>query len=215
MYKSTFYCGLLLLFLGISLSCTRRATLPQGEGLEPAIKTLLGAMSGQFSSAEQAARDTLFYDISLAMVPIWEDDTRYGWLYVEQAVTAYKDQPYRQRVYRLSQAEDGTFESRVYELQEPERFIHAWEQSDAFATLTPDSLSVREGCSVFLKKDGNCYVGATKEDSCRSTLRGATYATSKVEICADAIVSWDQGWDEAGEQVWGAETEGYVFDRVE
>ena len=30
----------------------------------------------------------------------------------------------------------------------------------------------------------------------------------------DRIVSWDRGWNDDGEQVWGAEISGYVFMRV-
>lgn len=186
-----------------------------GERANSEVQALQRMMSGHFSSAAQAARDSLFFDVQLVMMPIWADDTRYAWLYVEQALAAYHDQPYRQRVYRLSEADDGTFESRVYELPEPERYIHAWELADAFEELSPDRLILREGCSVFLRREGDCYTGATQEGACGSTLRGATYATSRVEVCADGIVSWDQGWNAAGEQVWGAETEGYVFERVE
>ena len=28
---------------------------------------------------------------------------------------------------------------------------------------------------------------------------------------ADGMTSWDRGWNDAGEQVWGAEDAGYVF----
>jgi len=49
------------------------------------------------------------------------------------------------------------------------------------------------------------------EDNCKSTLRGATYATSSVSVHADKIMSWDQGYDSSGNQVWGATAGGYVF----
>ena len=57
-------------------------------------------------------------------------------------------------------------------------------------------------------------LGSTREDACKSTLRGSNYATSQVEITADSVSSWDQGFDANGEQVWGAVKGAYVFDRI-
>ena len=177
---------------------------------------LLNTMSGAFSSAAQAKEDSLFYDINLVMFPIWENDKSAKWLYVEQAVTSMIDKPYRQRVYRLSKQKDGSIESSVFELPAPERFIHGWKEPNTFKWINADSLIVRPGCAVYLKKGAdNCYSGSTKERECLSDFRGATYATSKVNICADQVISWDQGWDGDDVQVWGAETRGYIFKRKE
>ncbi|MEM7367476.1 MAG: chromophore lyase CpcT/CpeT [Bacteroidota bacterium] len=178
------------------------------------LATLTQLMTGTFSSAEQAQEDSAFFDISLVMVPIWQHEIKARWLYVEQAVSQAKDRPYRQRVYRLSIGDAGTFESRVYALPKEERFIHAWDHPDLFRQLTPDSLMLREGCSVFLKKKEDCFAGSTDANRCSSSLRGASYATSTVEVCAENITSWDQGWNEKGEQVWGATSGGYVFKRL-
>jgi len=49
---------------------------------------------------------------------------------------------------------------------------------------------------------------------CPSELRGAKYATSEVTISKNGFVSWDRGFDENGNQVWGAEYGGYDFLRV-
>jgi hypothetical protein len=43
--------------------------------------------------------------------------------------------------------------------------------------------------------------------------RGATWASSEVVITADGTLSRDRGWNDAGEQVWGAEGSGYRFVR--
>ncbi len=171
-------------------------------------------MSGTFSSEEQSVQDTSFFNINLVMFPIWEEASGSKWLYVEQAVTEYIKRPYRQRVYQLSDVGGGMYESKVYELPQPERFIHAWETPDLFSAITADSLMAREGCAVYLKKnEEGCFSGSTKDAECLSTLRGASYATSIVTVCDDGVVSWDQGWNADGEQVWGAVKEGYVFKR--
>lgn len=210
MNKNNFHFFLLLLAaLLLHFSCSRKSAIQQSSSKE--LNELVYLMSGDFSSAEQAEEDTSYFDISLVMRPIWKQDQNVKWLYVEQAVTQYIDKPYRQRIYRLSQVGDDTFESRVYELPDPEKYVHAFDDMALFDVLTPESLILRPGCAVFLNKKGNCYAGSTNENDCKSTLRGATYATSVVEICDSKIISWDQGWNDEDEQVWGATKGGYVF----
>lgn len=173
---------------------------------------LVDYMSGSFRSAEQAQRDTSFLDISLHMVPIWPDQADGHWLYVEQALGARDKQPYRQRVYHLTQVNDSTFRSNVYTIPDPMRFAGAWQEEDPLAGLTPDSLELRDGCAVLLQKQAeNIFVGMTESLRCSSDLRGADYATSIVLITPTEMYSWDRGFDMAGNQVWGAEKGGYVF----
>ena len=57
------------------------------------------------------------------------------------------------------------------------------------------------------------FEGATSGNGCISTLRGAAYATSEITLEHDLLVSWDRGWDEHHEQVWGATAGGYEFAR--
>ncbi|PWJ44224.1 chromophore lyase CpcT/CpeT [Sediminitomix flava] len=180
------------------------------------LSEVVSLMQGHFSSKLQSEQDSAFFDINLVMYPIWEENTEAKWLYVEQAVSSKLEKPYRQRVYKLSKTEDGMIESAVYELPQPSRFIHAWDTPVIFTTISPDSLVTREGCSVFLKKqkDGS-YAGATNERDCKSSLYGASYATSEVEVSEAKITSWDRGWNDAGEQIWGAEKGAYVFDKYE
>jgi hypothetical protein len=85
----------------------------------------------------------------------------------------------------------------------------------AFDSLDITDISLRKGCEVILNKtlDGS-FIGKTGENSCESTLRGASYATSEVEITMNKIVSWDRGFDKDGNHVWGAEKGGYVFEKL-
>lgn len=178
---------------------------------------LVSLMSGHFNSHRQSIEDPEYFDITLHMAPMWTDRTDARWLYVEQAVTEMPDQPYRQRVYRVVEGrEPGTFESAVFEFPEPEKCVGEWRETEPLAHLTPDDLTVREGCTVVLRKLGeDTFSGSTILDHCKSTLRGAAYATSKVTISPHQVMSWDQGFDADGNQVWGAEKGAYAFDRIE
>jgi CpeT/CpcT family (DUF1001) len=168
-------------------------------------------MTGQFSSKAQAENDSAYYPIELRMFPIWKNRKDGPWLYIEQAVEGATNRPYRQRVYQLRLMDSKRFESKVYTISYPLRFAMASPEHPLFKQITPDSLQLRNGCSVFLEWTGKSFNGSTKGAYCASDLRGASYATSKVSIMADRMESWDQGFDNNGIQVWGAIKGPYVF----
>ena len=172
-------------------------------------------MTGSFSSQEQAAADSGFLDIRLEMVRIWKDRTDGVWLYVEQAAATALDRPYRQRVYRLSRLNEYILQSDVFTLENPLRFAGEWKNEAPLAHLTPDSLVEREGCFMHLRERGSeAFMGSTVGKGCRSTLGGASYATSEVTITEFDMTSWDRGFTEQNEQVWGAKTGPYVFKKM-
>ena len=178
------------------------------------VKSLIKTMTGSFTSAAQAKEDTTYLDISLHMYPIWTaKEDKY--LYVEQALTSDQQKPYRQRIYKLIADGKGGFESHIFTLVEPDRFIGKWEEPLFFDQFGEELMEEKEGCAVYLAQhaDGS-YSGSTRMDHCKSTMRGASYATSMVKIRENSIMSWDQGFDVAGQQVWGAEKGGYRFLRT-
>ncbi|MFK7806766.1 MAG: chromophore lyase CpcT/CpeT [Saprospiraceae bacterium] len=202
-YTSFLFVIVLLFSCGTKRATKKSNSINQLAELKP-------MMIGSFDSSQQAAEDSTYYDISLHMYPIWENrDGHY--LYVEQAVTANPDKPYRQRIYKLEAVNDQLIESKVFTMENPEQFIGKWKDTSFFDGFDESILKEREGCGVFLMKLDGDYTGSTREQDCGSTLRGASYATSKVRISKDRIVSWDQGFNEKDEQVWGATKAGYIF----
>jgi hypothetical protein len=179
------------------------------------LDTLASWMNGSFSSAEQANLDSAFFDVRLQMIPIWHHRSDGYWFYVEQAIAQYQDKPYRQRVYHLFPSSDTSFQSDVYVFDNPLRFAGSWKKGKPLNRLPTDSLTLREGCSIFLQRDSsNSFVGSTLESDCLSTLRGASNATSEVIIKKSVLISWDRGFDSNGQQVWGAEKGGYIFKKI-
>lgn len=166
-------------------------------------------MAGSYTSTAQHQQDTAnYFDIRLQMIPIWKDRTDGFWLYVEQAVAGYQDKPYRQRVYHVQVSASGNFESVIYTIPDPLRFAG---KPEAIEKLHPDSLSEKSGCAVQLVKKGNSFVGGTVGENCPSDRRGATYTTSEVVLKKNLLISWDRGYNDKKEQVWGAEKGGYRF----
>jgi dipeptidase len=179
--------------------------------------TLLAWMSGSFTSAGQAGEDTSYFDIRLEMVPVWEDREDGPWLYVEQAVAGHEERPYRQRVYHLVARGDGYVESEVYTIPDAMRFAGDWHEPEPLSTLSPDSLEIREGCTVVIwrRVDDGSFEGRTIGRDCESDISGASYATSEVRVTVGVLETWDRGYDDQHNQVWGAEKGGYVFERVD
>ncbi|MEM9292262.1 MAG: chromophore lyase CpcT/CpeT [Acidobacteriota bacterium] len=204
----------LVLLAGFSVGADAVAEEAQSSPL-PEVQAL---MTGTFSSAAQAAEDESFFNIRLVMVPVWPQREDGPWLYVEQAAASALEQPYRQRVYRLvdeGAGEDGVTRVRsvVYALKgDPLEHAGAFRQESPLGALSPQDLEERAGCDILLlRQEDGTWAGETSERSCSSALRGASYATSEVEIEEGLLLSWDRGFNEAGEQVWGATEGGYRF----
>ncbi len=195
---------ILLAAFGLFSSCAVKKNLNTDS-----ITQLQEMMTGSYNSAEQAAQDSSYYNISLHMYPIWKDKGHY--LYVEQALFEAQDRPYRQRIYQLIKQKYGVYESKVYKLKEEKDYIGKWQSPEYFNSKDLSILEEREGCSVYLIKNGNRFEGSTKDDNCKSSLRGARYATSIVTVFEGQIESWDQGFDSEGKQVWGATKGAYLF----
>lgn len=178
------------------------------------VSALMKEMTGTFTTAKQAELDTSYFDITLNMHPIWKSNKTAKYLYVEQAITSQQDKPYRQRIYKILSDGSGGFESHIYELYKEERYIGRGKDTDFFDQFDESIMAEREGCTVYIIKhaDGS-FSGSTRLDHCKSDFKGASYATSIVKIRPNNIMSWDQGFDAAGVQIWGAEKGGYRFVR--
>lgn len=180
------------------------------------LETLVSWMSGSFSSQEQAEADSDYFDIRLVMYPIWKDRTDGFWLYVEQAVHGYEHKPYRQRIYNVVRISADIFESRVFEINEPLKFAEEFKTEGFLGSLTPDSLTRKTGCAILLRrKCENVFMGNTVGKACESDLHGATHAVSEVTLTREYMESWDKGYNDEGEQIWGPEKGPYKFIKIE
>ena len=178
------------------------------------LKELFSLMQGSFNSENQAKQDSTYYNISLHMYPIWKDKGNY--LYVEQALNSMQDKPYRQRVYKVTRLNDSVFSSAIYTIPNDSLWIGKWKTPEDFDRISPEYVVERTGCEVLLERiNEKRYKGATGVKTCQSSLRGASYATSEVEMTSQKILSWDRGFDAEGNHVWGAEKAGYVFDKLD
>ena len=202
----------IFLLILVSISAVTGNAQSKKESSKNYLNELVTIMQGSYSSEKQSVADTTYFNISLRMVPILKNKGHY--LYVEQALFKKQDKPYRVRIYKLVQ-ENDTFISLVYTLKNEKDWIGKWNTPEAFDALSEKDIELKQGCEVVLKRIAkNKFVGQTGVKTCASELRGASYVTSKVTVLENQILSWDQGFDKEGKQVWGAEKAGYIFDKL-
>lgn len=209
-----------LLLLGGCVAVVDTPIPPSERASPPAVPNLAVRLAaewlcGSFSSGGQSSRDPRFREILLEVVPIWPDRRDGPWLYVEQAAATSPALPYRQRVYQLLADGEGVL-SLVYEIPgDPLLFAGAWRAPEQFSSLEPALLLSRDGCGVRLRLAGpERLIGGTEGTLCRSSLRGAAYATSEVTLTPQWMETLDRGFDASGVQVWGSEHGPYRFERV-
>lgn len=201
-----------LLLAGITLLISCKPTQNQSSKNSDALNELVSIMQGHYSSEKQSIADSDYYNISLRMTPIWKEKGNY--LFVEQAIFDKQDKPYRVRVYKVSQKGDE-FVSEIYTIKNEKDWIGKWATPEAYDKLTDADIELKQGCAVTLKRvDKNKFAGQTGDKTCPSELRGASWANSKVTVTKDEILSWDQGFDKDGKQVWGATKGGYNFIKI-
>jgi hypothetical protein len=178
------------------------------------IELLLDWMCGSFNSGQQSLDDSDYYNVALEMHRIWNDRKDGYWIYVEQAISDTKQKPYRQRIYHLVE-DDEKIRSIVYTLKDEKKFVGGYNNPSVFDFLNYNEIELKEGCDVIIsRKDETTFIGSTVDDNCPSRLSGATYATTKVVIKENVLISWDQGFNQNHEQVWGAVKGGYIFNKI-
>lgn len=202
--KNLFFIGILI--LAITTSCDKKPSVT--------VETLAEYMEGSFSSENQSKQDTTYFHITLDMKKVPLKNNEGVWLYVEQTAASTPNKPYRQRFYHLEQLNDSTFTSSIYSMENPKEYIGGHNDVSIFKDFSIEKLTQLEGCALKLTYRNGIFEGETKEGACKNSWGEATYATSEVRVEKEKMISWDRGWNNAKEQVWGAEKGGYIFDKI-
>lgn len=135
------------------------------------------------------------------------------YLYQEQARRDRLDQPYRQRLLKISANTSETVISDSFRFVTPEQWIGLCRDQNRDRTLSPSDLHPAH-CRVTLRQAGHAFVGATPEPGCPSQYRGAAFVHNRIILKSDGMETYDQGLDADGNRVWGADGEPYVFRKV-
>jgi CpeT protein len=140
-----------------------------------------------------------------------ESETNSVYLYQEQALNSKLKEPYRQRFLEIKAGEDeDQVESIAFRVMQPQRWIGFCDRPSAQRQVTLEDLG-EAVCSVSLRPLMTIYIGETPPEGCPTNIRGAVRITNTVILHSQGMDTYDRGFDAQGNQVWGAETEGYQF----
>jgi len=189
----------------------------QDENSFDVVAQLALMLSGEFDSSDQAAEARSYYNVHLWGCEAEAPDLDGVALYIEQALSTDQTNPYRQRLYHLTQlepSEDGEAraQSVIYRFTSPAALVGTCAEG-GLPSFALDELELREGCEVELTWNGRSFVGATTGQECSSSV-GGDYSVSDIEIFDDRIESWDRGYYDSGVQAWGATDGPYIFERI-
>ncbi|MEM9137357.1 MAG: chromophore lyase CpcT/CpeT [Cyanobacteria bacterium P01_F01_bin.42] len=137
------------------------------------------------------------------------------YLYQEQARDDRLDQPYRQRLLKISAAASESAAPAVvtsdsFRLAEAERWTGLCRGQERDRTFTQSDI-LPAHCRVTLKQKGKKFIGATPEPGCPSQYRGATYVRNQIILTRKGMKTFDQGVDAQGNRVWGSDGKPYRF----
>jgi hypothetical protein len=98
-------------------------------------------------------------------------------LYQEQALSESLNSPYRQRFLRIAASTGGeSVESLAFKPPTPEALIGLCNQPEAKRVVQQSDIG-EAACSVFLKPEGENYIGETPAEGCATNVRGAVRIT--------------------------------------
>ncbi len=184
---------------------------------------LMQRMTGYFSSQAHADTTTNQYivDVRLHMAQIWKDRNvgeNIYWLYVEQAYADDQANPYRQRIYKMVLAQDGTIYDEIYSITNPTIYKQGYLNPAIFDNLTTSGIVIKENCGLkFTLNQQNIFEASTEGNSCLATipyLPQVKYITTQTKLAETYMTSWDRGYSSTGAWLMGPDWP-YIFDKLE
>ncbi|QZZ21119.1 chromophore lyase CpcT/CpeT [Leptothermofonsia sichuanensis E412] len=185
--------------------------------LNPTLLTLAHYLAGEFDNREQAIASPVWF-VHLRLwqrpVPLFTEDSLT--LFAEQANVLQPEQPYRQRLLRLSQNNlQGALQVQYYAFKDPHTVRGAGAKPDILQSLTPDQIELLPGCVLNIEQPQSfVFVAAPlPETPCYFRYNGEVRQVSLgFEARPGELISYDKGIDpETGTAIWGALMGPYRF----
>ncbi|AFY55063.1 CpeT/CpcT family (DUF1001) [Rivularia sp. PCC 7116] len=191
----------------------------------PNLNVLANYLAGEFENKEQAMTEPAWY-VNLLMwqrtVSLFQEDSLA--LFAEQANILNLEQPYRQRLLRITpMSGDGCFKVQYYMFKDPTAWRGAGRDDTLLNALTPDKLDLLPGCvlmmnTVNLAQNQYKFIAKPLPDTrCKFNYAGNTIEVSLgFEATQKEFVSYDKGIDSAtGKATWGAIMGPYRYTKLQ
>ncbi len=190
----------------------------------PQLSTIAEYLAGEFDNREQAIADPAWY-VHLRMwqrpVSLFQEDSLT--LFAEQANVLNIEQPYRQRIMRVTKAiADASFKVQYYAFKDPNAWRGAGRNYELLNALTPEQLNLLPGCvlnvNVESAQDQYRFIAKPIADSrCTFDYDGKTVEVSLgFEATQQEFFSYDKGIDSVTRKAtWGAILGPYRYIKLE
>ncbi|KAL6175135.1 hypothetical protein ACLB2K_051778 [Fragaria x ananassa] len=183
---------------------------------------VIRSLSGEKFSKDQAARDPdHYFNIRFSSCPAAEMVDGSKVLYFEQAFWRSPQKPFRQRFYMVKPCPKELkcdVEVSSYAIRDAEEYKNFCDRSKDQRPLPEEVIGdiAEHLTTVHLKRcerGKRClYEGSTPPASFPNLWNGASYCTSELAILKNnEIHSWDRGYNDEGNEVWGPKEGPYEF----
>ncbi|CAH9092164.1 unnamed protein product [Cuscuta epithymum] len=180
------------------------------------------SLSGEKFSKEQAARDPDSYFnlrwLSCSAADMVDDSKV---LYMEQAFQRTPHKPFRQRFFMVKPCPKEMkcdVEVNTYAIRDAEEYKNFCDRPKDQRPQPEEVIGdIAEHLTTIhlrrCERGKRClYEGSTPADGFPNTWNGASYCTAELALLKNnEIHSWDRGYDESGNQVWGVKEGPYEF----
>jgi hypothetical protein len=192
----------------------------------PHLKTIAQYLAGEFENQEQAIAEPAWY-VHLRMwqrpVSLFQEDS--VTLFAEQANVLNIEQPYRQRIIRLTNIslEDASFKVQYYMFKDPNAWSGAGRDRELLNALTPEKLDILPGCVLkvnveTIAQDQYKFIAKPIPDTrCTFDYAGKIVEVSLgFEATQKEFFSYDKGIDSATRKAtWGAILGPYRYTKLQ
>jgi hypothetical protein len=190
--------------------------------MTPELITFGQYLAGEFENQRQALAEPIWYvhlRLWLRPVPLFREDSIV--LFAEQASIVNLDQPYRPRLWRLTQAESGELQVRHYMFNDLKSVQGAGRNPDILGKIGLEDLTFLPTCNLEVKVNNlgeNQYQFIAQpppEQRCQFTYEGKTYQVALgFEVTSNGLKTYDKGIDPStGKGIWGALLGPYQYEK--
>lgn len=192
----------------------------KNSSIQHQVEEVAAYLTGEMDTTEQAAAIADAPSVRMTTCPIKVQPTESTsqassaiFLYQEQGLIDQLDQPYRQRFLKIA-SDDNNQQviSSSFKPIKPQQYINFCDQPESKRLIKTEELG-ESNCSVFLQKQELGYLGNTPKEGCTTNFRGAVRVTNTIILNQTGMDTLDRGFNQEGEQVWGAENRPYKFRR--
>ncbi|KAL8042864.1 hypothetical protein ABFX02_09G079900 [Erythranthe guttata] len=180
------------------------------------------SLAGEKFSKEQASRDPdNYFNLRWLSCPAAEMADGSRVLYFEQAFWRTPHKPFRQRFFMVkpcSKEMKCDVELSTHAIRDSEEYKNFCDRSKDQRPQPEEVIGdiAEHLTTIYLKRcdrGKRClYEGSTPADGFSNAWNGASYCTSDLTVLKNSeIHTWDRGYDDNGNQVWGVKDGPYEF----